>query len=334
MPSRSRKIPKRFLTDDETLWKTRAIRAQKRLKLLEKKQEENQKKQETVLQQKAAVNPPERARGLDGNKRDKAGKVISGTRDKEGEVSTAAPQGMVVEADKEGQDGHHTQQKKHGRALRIWVVGHSYVYWAQVRAATLAKGTHLGFRYTEASVRWIGKRGMRWEELVSTIQQARQRWGRPDVMIIHLGGNDIGAYPLRELEESIKSVMGWLAITWQGVKIVWSNIISRLVWRNTDTQRAGYRARRKINLVAAKAVRGIGGSVLEHPLLAAKREEIFRHDGVHLNEAGNDQFLEDIRRMLEEMIKMQESSKDNYAERSQPEISREIGMVRGTMSAT
>ncbi|XP_053560328.1 uncharacterized protein LOC128666579 isoform X2 [Bombina bombina] len=112
MTARSRRIPKRFLTDDETLWKTRAIRAQKRLKLLEKRQGEKQKKQETVLEQKAAVTPPERERMQEGNKRDKVGKVNNGAGDKEVEGSTTAPQGMAA-ADKEGQDGHRVSHKKH-----------------------------------------------------------------------------------------------------------------------------------------------------------------------------------------------------------------------------
>ncbi|XP_053556762.1 uncharacterized protein LOC128662825 isoform X1 [Bombina bombina] len=116
MTARSRRIPKRFLTDDETLWKTRAIRAQKRLKLLEKRQGEKQKKQETVLEQKAAVTPPERERMQEGNKRDKVGKVNNGAGDKEVEGSTTAPQGMAA-ADKEGQDGHRVSHKKHGKQM-------------------------------------------------------------------------------------------------------------------------------------------------------------------------------------------------------------------------
>ncbi|XP_053560909.1 uncharacterized protein LOC128651976 isoform X2 [Bombina bombina] len=195
-------------------------------------------------------------------------------------------------------------QPKQGRVLRVWVVGHSYVHWARARAMASGLGENLGFAHRLASIRWIGKRGMRWGELVATIQQTRKRWGPPDALIIHLGGNDIGALPLKELEDSIKGVISWLKVAWPQVQVIWSNIISRIRWRNTNTQRAGYRSRRRVNQVAAKIVREIGGRVLEHPLIVAKREELFRADGVHLNEEGNDRFLEDIRMLVAELAQV------------------------------
>ncbi|XP_053560716.1 uncharacterized protein LOC128651758 [Bombina bombina] len=200
------------------------------------------------------------------------------------------------------------QGAKQDKALRVWIVGHSYVYWAQARAAASAQGVNLGLSHKEVSIRWVGKRGMMWDELVPTIQLARRRWGCPDAIIIHLGGNDIGAYPLRELEEKVAGTMRWLRVAWPSVRAIWSNIVSRIFWRNSYTSKAGYRSRRKVNQVAAKVMKEIGGRVVEHPLIAARKEELFRRDGVHLTDEGNDQLLVDIRGMCQELVKTQQST--------------------------
>ncbi|XP_030050945.1 vomeronasal type-2 receptor 116-like [Microcaecilia unicolor] len=53
---------------------------------------------------------------------------------------------------------------------RIWICGHSFVHWARRRAAVRPNGENLGFPRGQVAVTWLGLRGMRWAQLLPTVQ--------------------------------------------------------------------------------------------------------------------------------------------------------------------
>ncbi|KAJ1105647.1 hypothetical protein NDU88_003052 [Pleurodeles waltl] len=52
--------------------------------------------------------------------------------------------------------------------LSIWVIGHSFVKWAQKQARRMVIGDNMGVDRGRYRVRWVGKGGMQWQELLPT----------------------------------------------------------------------------------------------------------------------------------------------------------------------
>ncbi|XP_053553237.1 uncharacterized protein LOC128644734 [Bombina bombina] len=128
---------------------------------------------------------------------------------------------------------------------RIWIVGHSFVHWASLRCASLPIGQSLGFPSNKVSIRWLGDRGMCWPQLAGTLSEALVHWGKPHILILHLGGNDVGAMPVLQLIKVIQADISCLRVRIPGVMIGWSNIVPRLHWRHMSAHTAAYRIRKR-----------------------------------------------------------------------------------------
>lgn len=86
----------------------------------------------------------------------------------------------------------------------MWILGHSYVHWGAKRALVRLEGRQLGSPCSNAVVRWIGVTGMLWSRVLPEIQRYA-RLDRPsDVLLMHVGGNDLGLRASRELNCDIK----------------------------------------------------------------------------------------------------------------------------------
>ncbi|XP_069060289.1 divergent protein kinase domain 2B isoform X2 [Pleurodeles waltl] len=73
----------------------------------------------------------------------------------------------------------------------VWIVGHSFVRWAEKQAASRHFGTQLGLDGARIRVIWVGKSGMRWGELLVVLSRKIERGICPDLLVIHLGENDL-----------------------------------------------------------------------------------------------------------------------------------------------
>ncbi|KAG5831614.1 hypothetical protein ANANG_G00305570 [Anguilla anguilla] len=74
----------------------------------------------------------------------------------------------------------------------VWVCGHSLVFWAEKRAKSPEYGMQLGMDPGRVRVWWKGMQGMTWDQLLPLLLQLKGSWPNPDVIILHLGGNDLG----------------------------------------------------------------------------------------------------------------------------------------------
>ncbi|XP_029445802.1 uncharacterized protein LOC115094037 isoform X2 [Rhinatrema bivittatum] len=72
-----------------------------------------------------------------------------------------------------------------------WIIGHSYVRWAAKRACDRPYGLHLGMAHKDWRIEWMGKPGMHWDQLLPLMRQLKNLRAPPDVVIMHLGGNDL-----------------------------------------------------------------------------------------------------------------------------------------------
>lgn len=86
----------------------------------------------------------------------------------------------------------------------VWILGHSYIYWAQKRAAQRGYLTNLSLQPESFTVYWKGVRGMKWHQLYFQLSQLCQVWPLPSILLVHLGGNDLGKTRTLDLLSSIK----------------------------------------------------------------------------------------------------------------------------------
>ncbi|XP_061489507.1 uncharacterized protein LOC133387832 isoform X3 [Rhineura floridana] len=96
--------------------------------------------------------------------------------------------------------------------VSILLCGHSMIFWAGRRAVKSRIGTQLGLSQW-ASVRWLGRRGMRWDGLLPTLFQSAVDQAVPQLLVIHLGGRDKQLSLLFQSEANLKAVFPLIATT-------------------------------------------------------------------------------------------------------------------------
>uniref|UniRef100_A0A8C8SKU3 Tumor susceptibility 101 n=1 Tax=Pelusios castaneus TaxID=367368 RepID=A0A8C8SKU3_9SAUR len=185
---------------------------------------------------------------------------------------------------------------------QVWICGHSYVFWAEKRALARSFGPQLGIRVEDAKLHWIGKSGMMWDQLISTVFHARRRLPDPDVLVIHLGGNDLGTTKLLDIIIRIKRDLGFIKQTFKNVILVWSNIVPRKAWNQEESYKFMDKNRKKVNKEIGKFMKFIGGYVISHDSLVPESPGLFHLDGVLLSQSGTDVFNLDLLSVLESLI--------------------------------
>lgn len=100
---------------------------------------------------------------------------------------------------------------------RQCILGYSYVCWGTRRVDVRPNGRQLGFSRQEACVRWLGFPGMLWSRMVSEVHRFVRLDRPPDVLILHVGGNDLGVRSMLDVTRDIKFDMAFPAmiIVWQ-----------------------------------------------------------------------------------------------------------------------
>ncbi|XP_069061884.1 uncharacterized protein [Pleurodeles waltl] len=113
--------------------------------------------------------------------------------------------------------------------MDIWVIGHSFIKWAQRQARRASMGDNLGLESARFRVRWIGKGGMLWDELLPRLQTVKGRAHCPDVLLIHLGENDLVRTTGLNLLKKMKRGLQVVSEQWKGSHIVWTAFVPRRV---------------------------------------------------------------------------------------------------------
>lgn len=170
----------------------------------------------------------------------------------------------------------------------IWIAGNSYVVWGERRAGVRPDGRQLGFSRSEALIRWLGVRGLKWGRLLSHIQFYASLDRPPDILVLHAGGNDLGCKTTRELLRDIKLDCLRLWDAYPGIILVWSDIVARRVYRHARSPRGINKARAKLNRAVGKFIARNGGIVVRHKDLEEVDEDLMWEDGIHLNHIGYD----------------------------------------------
>ncbi|XP_060134296.1 serine/arginine repetitive matrix protein 2 isoform X10 [Zootoca vivipara] len=178
-------------------------------------------------------------------------------------------------------------------AVRIWIVGHSIVHWASLRAMESGLGRHLGLP-NYVSVSWMSRCGMRWDEFLPMVKAKVSCEGPPAAMVVQLGENDLALVHSFSLRLRMQNDLEELAAAHPGLKIFWSEFLQRRVWLGSRCPTAIERSRKRVDHAVGKKVVALGGSVIHHAGITLKDAGLYRPDGVNLSNAGNDVWLSNV----------------------------------------
>ncbi|OCT69274.1 hypothetical protein XELAEV_18040585mg [Xenopus laevis] len=182
-----------------------------------------------------------------------------------------------------------TDKDAKGPTIKIWIIGHSFIFWARRRAGIRSYGVNLSLDRQKCKIIWMGIRGLRWNDLISVLLQMLVKWGYPDIILIHLGGNDIGKIRTVDLISQIKRDLSQIRAMMEDVIIIWSEIVPRWVWFSPE-KKLLEKCRKKVNHCVSKFVKTLNIIVFRHFYLEPVELGLYRKDGVHLSDIGNDIF--------------------------------------------
>lgn len=169
-------------------------------------------------------------------------------------------------------------------------MGHSYVHWARKRAAQRVYSTNLSLQPEAFTVFWKGVRGMKWHQLYFQLAQLCQVWPLPTILIVHLGGNDLGNTSTLDLLAAVKRDLSRFHLSSPDTTIVFSEIVPRLSWLASPLRRVMEKMRKRVNRGMAKFMPSLGGLTYRHVDLEGGFAGLYRQDGVHLSDVGVDIF--------------------------------------------
>ena len=176
---------------------------------------------------------------------------------------------------------------------KILIVGSSFIYWAHQRS-TMLNSSDLGLKNVQ--ITWHGIRGMKWCSLVETVNSLTDN-NSPDIMVIHLGSNDISFCSSLPLIKKMKTDISLFTEKFGNTILIFSEVLSRRFWGRID----GWEGEKKkiyINKEVGSFVEEKGGKVVGHNKIYWKNKSLFRGDGIHLSDKGNDILLEDFKECL------------------------------------
>lgn len=184
----------------------------------------------------------------------------------------------------------------------VWIVGSSIIKHAFTVARGRPGGASLGLRDTlNTRVLWHGKSGLVIQKIRREVDIMSRYEDPPDIIVIHIGGNDIGDVRLGYLQYLIKRFFIWLRDQFPWTLIVWSQILPRMTWRYSANNKAMNKVRRRVNSTVAKNVIEAGGRYIHYPEVHANPCFLL-DDGVHLNPFANEYFVTMIRGALESFL--------------------------------
>ncbi|OCT80963.1 hypothetical protein XELAEV_18027775mg, partial [Xenopus laevis] len=169
-----------------------------------------------------------------------------------------------------------------------WIIGHSYVKWAALRATERTYKRQLGLSEQEVRIRWRGIPGLQWKQILPEVLQLRGMGPGPKILVIHAGGNDLGTMKNVDLINNIKQDIAKCCARINGLIVVWSEVVARSFWRGARNHKAIEKCRIKLNVSVSKFVKSIGGISIRHRELEKDNKSLLRNDGVHLNPIGLD----------------------------------------------
>lgn len=169
----------------------------------------------------------------------------------------------------------------------IWVLGHSFVRHTAGRLQHQRVSKPAGLK--EMVFLWRGVGGLRIGQLRRLVDETRAHEGlqSPDLIILHLGGNDMVDLGRLAVREALLTEIAWLGRAFLQARIAWSCMIPCRTWGDRVRSRALNVSVRRLNGEMAKLCSG-PGRLCHIPNKLIRGDQMFHHDGVHLSDIGTD----------------------------------------------
>ncbi|KAJ7345003.1 hypothetical protein JRQ81_000953 [Phrynocephalus forsythii] len=188
--------------------------------------------------------------------------------------------------------------------MRLWIVGHSIVYWAGVWAKQSHWGQHLGME-EHVCITWFGNRGMHWGDLLPGLWTLFRRHGVPHGLVIQLGENDITSSRGIDLKKEMEASLLVLHSTYPDVTLFWSQLLQRRHWRGARHPGRVELLQRTLDKAIGHLITTWGGIWIKHPDITFAARDMYRADGVHLSEMGNSQWVTGVRSAIGDWVQLQ-----------------------------
>lgn len=185
----------------------------------------------------------------------------------------------------------------------MWICGDTVVHSAGCYAKRSAGGTQLGLGEW-LHITWLGQQEMRWERLIPVLCKESGVHGPPDILVIHLGENDLCERKSLEIRRAARRDLEWCKQQFPDTRIIWSELLERREWQGARNPRKVDVARRKFNSSIRTFVIMQGDRVIRHPGITWQQPELYEPDGVHLSDAGIDIWLSNIRAELVNLLQL------------------------------
>ncbi|XP_069082245.1 uncharacterized protein [Pleurodeles waltl] len=182
-------------------------------------------------------------------------------------------------------------QGPRSRKMVTWMVGHSFIHWVVKYVEWQICGRSLGLLSCYHKVVWWGKSGMRWGNLLPFLTSMMPNWGCPDMLILHLGENDLVKLSGLTLLQHMQRDLELICQKMHGTCVVWTEFVPRRKWRGAVKHGAIERAQRKLNRAMRVFCWAHGIKVLKHEDITEGDAGLYRANGVHLSELGNAYYL-------------------------------------------
>jgi lysophospholipase L1-like esterase len=179
----------------------------------------------------------------------------------------------------------------------IWLIGSSIIRHGFLAACKREDGPMLGLK--NAEFWWQGYIGLGLKDIRMKLATLGKTRDPPNYILLHCGGNDIGKLKLFSIRQEITFVLRYIQTNYPHTKIIWSGILPRLYWKYSSNFVAMEKARKRLNSFGAKQTLALGGHYILHPDIVVNCKSLFKDDGVHLSQLGNDLFLNRLSAVLE-----------------------------------
>ncbi|XP_075695057.1 uncharacterized protein LOC142661531 [Rhinoderma darwinii] len=194
------------------------------------------------------------------------------------------------------------QVEQSGKRLVVWILGHSFIFWAQKRASRRSYTENLSMDPLVFSVFWHGVRGLQWKNVFSLVKSLSSYWPDPNLIIIHAGGNDLGKEKTLDLLWEMRRDIALIKCLFPDATISFSEIIPRLLWSSGNYKFLN-RIRKRINRAMSKYMSVLGGLSYRHSDLEDLTDGLFRNDCIHLSDVGIDIFNLGLQNLIEEWLR-------------------------------
>lgn len=155
----------------------------------------------------------------------------------------------------------------------------------------------------EKSIGWYGIGGMSWVDFSKSLQLRALFQPAPEIILIHLGGNDLSTHSVRFIMNLIKKGVRYLRVAFPEAKLVWIDILQRLNWGVNQSSLGVIELKRcRLNRFGRGIIGNKGGTSLSIDIDSAT-PGFFMSDGVHLSDIGLEFYLNALSDFLIEHYK-------------------------------